>query len=128
MSNLTELKRVVSALGGTPAESDTNDESIGKIADALENGSGGGGGVLVVHETTDEDSGITTLDKTWQELFDAKLAICLFEREGYFRVSIMGYCDSDDFAVGFTKVDGGSTTDYTSESANSYPVSGGGDH
>lgn len=68
MSNLTELKRVVSALGGTPAESDTNDESIGKIADALENG-GGGGGVLVVHVNND------TLDHTVQEIFDAPFAV-----------------------------------------------------
>ena len=74
MSNLTELKRVVSALGGTPAASDTNDESIGKIADALENGGGGSGGVLVVH---DNDG---TLDKTWGEIYYAQFVVLMDEQ------------------------------------------------
>lgn len=33
MSNLTELKNVLTALGGTPSAGDTNDETIGKIAE-----------------------------------------------------------------------------------------------
>ena len=31
MSNLSELKGILTALGGTPAEADTNDETIAKI-------------------------------------------------------------------------------------------------
>ena len=33
MSNLTELKNVLTSLGGTPSAGDTNDETIGKIAE-----------------------------------------------------------------------------------------------
>lgn len=35
MSNLTELKNVLTALGGTPSADDTNDETIGKIAERV---------------------------------------------------------------------------------------------
>lgn len=37
------------------------------------NGSGGGGG-LVVHELWDESTQIASLDKTWQEIYDAVMA------------------------------------------------------
>lgn len=35
MSNLSALKQILTALGGTPAAGDTNDETIAKIATAL---------------------------------------------------------------------------------------------
>lgn len=37
----------------------------------IEDGIAGAGGVLVVNETIDESTGIATLDKTWQEIYDA---------------------------------------------------------
>ena len=44
------------------------------IADRIdaieEGGGGGGGGVIVVTATYDDETGVTTLDKTWQEIYD----------------------------------------------------------
>lgn len=45
MSNLSELKGILTTLGGTPAESDTNDETIAKIKTAIST-HGGLGNVL----------------------------------------------------------------------------------
>lgn len=45
MSNLSELKGILTALGGTPAESDTNDETLAKIKTAIAS-HGGLGNVL----------------------------------------------------------------------------------
>ena len=40
MSNLTELKNILTALGGTPAAGDTNDETLAKIYAAIDDNSG----------------------------------------------------------------------------------------
>lgn len=54
MSNLSELKGILTALGGTPAASDTNDETIAKIK-AVITAHGGLGNVLP--STSSSDNG-----------------------------------------------------------------------
>lgn len=101
MSNLSELRKILTALGGTPSATDTNDETLAKIyskisandglgdklpeVDAGDDGdvltvvsgkwakaqASGGGGVIVANENV--QTGV--LDKTWQELFDADYAV-----------------------------------------------------
>lgn len=120
MSNLTELKRVVSALGGTPAASDTNDESIGKIADALENGGGGSGGVLVVHK--DENG---TLDHTVQEIFDAPFAVLdqSDEPDAVKSIAILEGVtieEGEEFSCTFRQ--GSMQLHFTAQSADGYPT------
>lgn len=44
------------------------------------NAEGGGSGKLIVNATTDSDTHITTLDKTWQEIFDASPNVVLQQR------------------------------------------------
>lgn len=44
---------------------------------------GNGGGVPVVGMTVDENAGVATLDKTWQEIYDAKCGIIAFETGGF---------------------------------------------
>jgi len=39
----------------------------------IEDGIAGASGMLVVNSTTDENTLITSLDKTWQEIYDAML-------------------------------------------------------
>lgn len=43
----------------------------------MEDGIAGGGGVLVVHSVYDEQTEISTLDKTWQQIHDALVAGCI---------------------------------------------------
>lgn len=58
------FRAAVKSLGGAASES---------------SGGGSGGGVLVVNATT-SDSAIT-LDKTWQEIYDADYAVCVLQNE-----------------------------------------------
>ena len=45
------------------------------LEEALSGGGSGGGGVLVVTATYDAEAGTYTLNKTWQEIHDADLAV-----------------------------------------------------
>lgn len=73
------LKELYGKLGGTPADVEdisTTTEIIQEIADVATPGGGGGGGstdiftVGMTAETT-EETVVVTLDKTWQEIFNA---------------------------------------------------------
>lgn len=94
-----------------------------------------GGGVLCVGatvDTVDEDTEVTTLDKTWQEIWNATSSgVCLLrvenELEGAVQVrcglaNMIGYTDAggiDGYGVGFD-VDGFGTV-FTCDSPNEYP-------
>ena len=78
MSVNTELQNLLTKMGGSPLESDSNSDLIKKISEAYD-GSGSGGGssggcnCLTAHVTASEDdtNSYYTLDKTWREIFDA---------------------------------------------------------
>jgi len=67
----------------TPTEWNNGDVITAEKLNKLENGvaaGGSGGGVLVVNM----NSATGTLDKTWQEIFDAKIAVIIIEEEDAF--------------------------------------------
>lgn len=114
MSNLTSLKALLTALGGTSANSDTNDETIAKIADAVSNGGGSGAGVLIVER--DEDD---TLNKTYQEIFDALPMAYLAEIDETgksFHWIAGAFVDEDVYTI---DIDG---QYYGTDSADGYPA------
>lgn len=77
MTILSSLKGLLKKMGGTSAaEANTISEVIGEITSAYQNGGGGGGGdVLVAKGEYDEVTDATTLDKTWQEIFDGGFTV-----------------------------------------------------
>ena len=89
--------------------------------------SGSGNGVLLVHQVYDEDSGSTSLDKTWKEIYNAfttsgavvemtntntqtistRNIICVSEADESYKVDVLLYADSIDT--------------YTTQEENGYP-------
>lgn len=85
MSTNTELQALLSKMGGTPTESDTNSDLIKKINEVYAAGGSGGeasGGVLMVHEQPDPvtlvregvELSVYMLDKTAEEINTAVLS------------------------------------------------------
>lgn len=116
MSVNTELQALLTKMGGTPLESDSNSDLIKKISDAYEGG-GTSGGVLIVTNTDG------TLDKTWQEIHDAMLS------HGAVFISEGGGVTSFNFAgttpMGIYHVDTAEGDEFYTDSADGYPVSRG---
>ena len=94
----------------------------------MEDGIATGGGVLVVNSVYDEQTKTATLDKTWQEIYDATLAIIVNDvnNDGtaigieYIMSfgSIGGTYSLTSLAVGLL---GTKTATYTCNSADGYP-------
>lgn len=80
-------------------------------------GGGSSGGVLVVHETTVD--GVSTLDKTWQEIHDADFAVISILDDGT-RIFEPVYMAAQDSDTSFT-VRTYDDVDYTTDSASGYP-------
>jgi len=86
------------------------------------NGGSSGGGVLVVHDVNN------TLDKTWQEIYDAPF--CVVEKEEYYGDAVMikqvrcieqiGYDSSGEDPRFLLNVNGYDNS-FVAQSANSYP-------
>lgn len=120
---------VDAADGNTPEElepTERREHWYKEIIDAIKAGGGGsGGGVLVVHETV---SGRThTLDKTWQEIFDADEAIIVYVADDYKRflgVSAVDlYNGVYEVQAYNVSLNGNiSVKLYTTDSANGYPA------
>lgn len=73
-----------------------------------------GGGVLVVHQDVDG-----TLDKTWQEIFDATFAVVVTSNgTAYFKSPVTGISYVDGIAYMLETADESS---YTTSSADGYP-------
>lgn len=70
MSIASKLKDLVIKWGGQPTKDDDSIEELIALLAELDAPSGGSG-VLVVHSTYDESTQTVTLDKTWQEIYDA---------------------------------------------------------
>lgn len=92
-----------------------------------EGGSGGGG--LVIRQTVDVATGTMTMDKTWQEIFDAVQAgqyVCLLEVNGeqdaIQRAIVEAYVNPGEFDVGYREASDGSLVVYKADSADGYPV------
>lgn len=111
-------------------------KNVETIADGLEealSGGSGGGGVLIVNCTIDTQTEVGTLDKTWQEINDADVAVikCVGVDEVTGAVFV-----SRDFVLGTEKNELDSEyrvicvneqNVYMTSSADGYPSNGGGD-
>ena len=69
------------------------------------------GGVTIVNATTEDD--VTTLDRTWQEIYDATIAF-LKDSNGFIG-TINAFEDSGTYIASCDSVE------YTTDSANGYP-------
>lgn len=82
---------------------------------AIAEGGGGGGGMLVI-TTTD-----STLDKTWQEIYDAmadsKLCVIFDVDQNTVEIDIVAVADAGDYYTLHTM-----TSTYIASTANDYPV------
>lgn len=86
MSVNTELSALLTKMGGTPLESDSNSDLIKKISAAYEGGGGSGSGILVVHEIDTgevdvDDHPIYQLDKTWKEIHDVTVLAVVVKKD-----------------------------------------------
>lgn len=114
MSNLTELKKIVTALGGTPSAGDTNDESLAKIAALLANMPSGGGATML---TLDEHG---ELDKTWTEVKEAQPPVILLSDTPYgFEYKFLSGVWVDDGVYGIAFADG---SEMMTDSADGHPA------
>lgn len=69
MSVNTELQALLTKMGGSPSEEDSNSDLIKKISNAYEGGSSGSG-ITIVHGTVNEETEDTTLDMKAGELYE----------------------------------------------------------
>lgn len=88
-------------------------ENLNHIEDGLASG-----GVLLVNATEDETAEATTLDKTWQQIHDAAIAVIVLDGDtGYDK----GYVKSvNSLNTDYRVFDGDNT--YITDSPNGYPV------
>lgn len=97
---------------------------LNKIEQGIANGSGG---TLVVHLAWSEGETVATMDKTWQQIYDADsvVAIDRHEEDGTLLLehySIYGvYHAMDEYSVA-AKLEGDSPMQFIAETADSYPV------
>ena len=84
----------------------------------------GGGGVLVVSYTV--DGGTATLNHTWQEIYDAPLAVMLFDMGNEKPVGVaieFKIVEGDSYTVDFAPFTDLSTVmSFSSASADDYPT------
>lgn len=80
-------------------------------------------GILVVNGVYDEQANTVTLDKTWQEIFNAPFAVLRPISEGITPVYIPGeFNNSDAYEVIFINLaDEGQYMDFICNTANDYP-------
>lgn len=132
MSVNSELSSLLTKMGGTPLESDSNSDLIKKISNVYEGGGGSsGGGILIVHAAMiGGETPKLQLDKTAGELEDAFLAgknIYLTKTDTYgfpfnYRVVRIGAAEDPEYGYGFqVEFD----TLYVAQSRDEYPSGGG---
>jgi hypothetical protein len=111
---------VDAADGSTPEElepTERREHWYKEIIDAIKAGGGGSGGALVV---TDTDG---TLDKTWQEIYDADFAVVVQSsaagKKKYAVTEVLHNRDNTEFLVNLIE---GDPASYTASSADGYPM------
>lgn len=126
--SLDDLVGLVCAEGSTATVGGT-EYVLDRVNGWVEPGSGGGGGgsgALVVNAAIDQETGSYTLDKTWQELNDATLAIVKYivVEDGVNETAIVGVVAEDSGLYNVTLFSAGSIlpTSYSCESATDYPI------
>ena len=112
----------------TPTQWETGDtitaEKLNKIESGIE-GATNDGGVLLINVVHDEDTGITTLDKTWKEIHDAFIqglsCITYLEDGGgtWYNSIINVVYDGSNYSV----TEGVINLEYTTDNENGYPNS-----
>ena len=100
------------------------------LEEALSGGGSGGGGVLIVTATSDGETNTSTLNKTWQEIYDADFAVIHSEFTDVETGEItlqkspavsVEYDQNEGYSVGVL-VGGVSINSYHTESSSGYPV------
>ena len=86
-------------------------------------GGSGGGGVLVVNGVF--EAGHMTLDHTWQEIYDARAAVLVFEEPGTgvlynSQLVTMGSSDSS-YGCNFSSSGDARVMEFSTDSPNGYP-------
>lgn len=81
------------------------------------------GGVLVVGVTIDSQDDSKTLDKTWQQIYDAAFAVICEEIDGEKKSCTVKDVFSSDETYMVIDIE---DTEYTTDSPDGYPVSAGG--
>lgn len=77
-------------------------------------GGGGGGGVLVVHNTDG------TLDKTWQEIYDAGFSTLRTGQDQY--IQLAAVIDDGDYIVSYWTFGLSNPLVYVASAPNDYPA------
>ena len=124
--NLTMLlEDVLTALGITPGAGSnaTKEMLLEAIANGVSGSGSSGGGSLAITETYDEATDTYTLNKTWQEIYDALAAgkyVYIFgtSSNGAYHSTVNEASSADSFYYVYTSR---GNVPYTSESADGYP-------
>lgn len=112
-----ELKELIINNGGTVTKDDDSVAELLSILKGMSLGGGGSSSVLVVNTTSSDD--IITMDKTWQEIYEAMPLVIAYADMGDTREAqliIRVYIDG-----GAYRVVAGDTLYYAS-SADDYPI------
>ena len=96
----------------TPTQWKDGDLVTSAKLNKMEQGIAAGGGILIIHE---DENGV--LDKTWQEIYDAKCGIIISEyADGIGCIIITGIYISDNVYCIGTNI-----REFTTDEPNSYP-------
>lgn len=104
-------------------------EKLNNMESGIENaGSGSTGTVMVVHSTSDESTGNTTLDKTWAEIADAMqtgivVHVYSWGEDGYM-CAYLDYVENDSGLYHAVFLVEGEQQQFVTTSTTGYPVRG----
>ena len=98
----------------------TNPNVLRSLLNGLEGGSGGGTFITNVDVTSEGNYTYYTLDKTWQEIYDASSSSAVIAKtngNGWFQFTYLKSVNENEHSVEFLN-----NSIYYADSANEYPV------
>jgi len=98
---LNSLRNLGQKMTGVPITSVRVDKALNEIAENYSGGGGGGGGMLIVHATVDNDTETVTIDKTFNEIYNAIPNVEIHQGgEGTERYTLDNWVYNEEFNVG----------------------------